>query len=292
MKIGFVGLGNMGGPMCRNMMKGVNHQVVVHDLNPDAVRACTEAGATAAESLAALAAECDLVFTSLPTPKAVEAVVDGIAPTVRPGTVMFDLSTNAPAVVKRLHAGLAAQGVTLLDAPVTGGVVKATDGTLVIMIGGDEAAFEQNRAILATFSGQLVHVGPVGSASVAKLINNMLLLCNSAAAAEGLMIGAMAGIDMRKLTAIIQNGSGDSAAARNLATRGLTGEFKASFALDLAYKDLGLAVDLEAEYGVPGLLAPQALALLRMARGMGFGQLDTTAMLKVYETMLGREARL
>ena len=292
MRIGFVGLGNMGGPMCRNMMKGVNHEVVVHDLNPEAVRACTEAGATAAESLAALAASCDLIFTSLPTPKAVEAVVDGMAPAVRPGTAMFDLSTNAPSVVRRLHAMLAGKGVALLDAPVTGGVVRATDGTLVIMVGGEEAVFEQHRSILAAFSGQLVHVGPAGSASVAKLINNMLLLCNSAAAAEGLMIGARAGIDMGKLTAIIQNGSGDSAGARGLAARAMKGEFKASFALDLAYKDLGLAVDLEAEYGVPGLLAPQALALLRMARGMGFGQLDTTAMLKVYETILGCEARL
>ena len=172
------------------------------------------------------------------------------------------------------------------------GVVRATDGTLVIMVGGDEAVFEQHRSILAAFSGQLVHVGPVGSASVAKLINNMLLLCNSAAAAEGLMIGAKAGIDMGKLTAIPQNGSGDSAGMRGLAARAMKGEFRASFALDLAYKDLGLAVDLEAEYGVPGLLAPQALALLRMARGMGYGQLDTTALLKVYETILGCEARL
>jgi 3-hydroxyisobutyrate dehydrogenase-like beta-hydroxyacid dehydrogenase len=292
MKIGFVGLGNMGGPMCRNLVKGVNHEVVVHDLNPGAVRACTDQGATAAASLPALAAGCDVIFTSLPTPRHVEAVAAEIEAQARPGTVLFDLSTNAPVVVKRLQEALAAKGIALLDAPVTGGVVRAVDGSIVVMVGGEEALFEQHRAILASFSGTLVHVGPVGSASVAKLINNMLVLCNMAVAAEGMMIGRMAGIDLGKLTGIIQNGSGDSVGFRGLAGRALKGEFKASFALDLACKDLGLAVDLAAEHGVPGLMAPQALALLRMARGMGFGGLDTSAVLKVYETLLGQEVRL
>ena len=215
-----------------------------------------------------------------------------IAGHARPGTVMLDLSTNAPAVVRRLHAALADKGIALLDAPVTGGVVRATDGSIVVMVGGDEAVFEQQRGLLQAFSGQIVHVGPVGSASVAKLINNMLVLCNMAVASEGLAIGAAAGIDLAKLVAIVQNGSGDSAGFRGLAARGLKGEFSASFALDLAYKDLGLAVDIEAEYGIPGLLAPQALALLRMARGMGMGGQDSTAMMRVYETILGREARI
>jgi 3-hydroxyisobutyrate dehydrogenase-like beta-hydroxyacid dehydrogenase len=292
MKIGFVGLGNMGGPMCRNLVKGVNHEVVVHDLNPEAVRACTEQGATAAASLTALAGTCDVILTSLPTPRHVEAVATEIAASARPGTVFFDLSTNAPAVVRRLHEELAPKGITLLDAPVTGGVARAVDGSIVVMVGGEEAVFEQHRAILAAFSGTLVHVGPVGSASVAKLINNMLVLCNIAVAAEGMMIGRMAGIDLTKLVNIIENGSGDSVGFRGLAARGLKGEFKASFALDLAYKDLGLAVDLATEHGVPGLMAPQALALMRMGRALGHGGLDSTAMLKVYETLMGKEVRL
>ncbi|MDO9713911.1 NAD(P)-dependent oxidoreductase [Paracraurococcus lichenis] len=292
MRIGFVGLGNMGGPMCRNLVKGVNHEVIVHDLNAEAVRACTAQGATAADGLATLAASCEVVFTSLPTPQHVEMVAREIAAAARPGTVLFDLSTNSPTMVKRLHQELAARDITLLDTPVTGGVVRAVDASIVVMVGGDEAVFDQHRALLAAFSGTQVHVGPVGSASVAKLINNMLVLCNMAVAAEGMMIGAMAGIDLHKLTNIIQNGSGDSTGFRGLAARGLKGEFTPSFALDLAAKDLGLAVELAAEHGVPGLLAPQALALLRMARGLGYGQLDTSAMLKVYETMLGREVRL
>jgi len=295
MKIGFVGLGNMGGPMCRNLIKGVNHEVILHDLDATAVAACTAAGGTAAASLTALAADCDVIFTSLPTPRHVEAVIlgsGGVAEHARPGTVVLDLSTNAPAVVKHLHENLAARGISFLDAPVTGGVARATEGTIVVMVGGDEAVFETQRGLLAAFSTTQVHVGPVGAASVAKLVNNMLALCNMAVAAEGMMIGAMAGIDLGKLADIIRNGSGDSMVFRSMATRGLKGEFRANFALDLAYKDLGLAVDLAAEHGVPGLVAPQVLNLMRIARGMGFGAQDSTAMLRVYETLLGREVRL
>jgi 3-hydroxyisobutyrate dehydrogenase-like beta-hydroxyacid dehydrogenase len=294
-KIGYIGLGNMGGPMCRNLIKGVNHQVVVHDLNPDAIAACVAVGGVQAESLAKLAAECDVIFTSLPTPKHVEAVVlgeGGIAVHAKPGTTYIDLSTNAPAVVKRLSAELAAKGIAMLDSPVTGGVPRAVAGTIVVMAGGDEAVFEANRALLAAFSGQVVHVGPIGSASVAKLINNMLAFCNSAAAIEGMMIGAMAGIDLQKLHGIITNGSGDSAAIRSLANRALAGKFEASFALDLAYKDVGLAVELATEHGVPGMIAPQVINLMRMARGMGLGGEDSSAMLKVYEQVMGREVRL
>jgi 3-hydroxyisobutyrate dehydrogenase-like beta-hydroxyacid dehydrogenase len=292
MKIGFIGLGNMGGPMCRNLIKGVNHEVVVHDLNPDAIAACTALGATAAASLAELATGCDVIFTSLPTPKHVETVVHGLAGHVAAGTVLIDLSTNAPAMVRRLHDELAARGIGFLDAPVTGGVARAIEGSIVVMVGGEAAAVEAQRGLLTAFSGQVVHVGPTGSASVAKLFNNMLVLCNMAVAAEGLVIGAKAGIDMARLVDIIGNGSGDSAGFRGLAARGLKGDFKASFALDLAYKDLGLAVDLAAEHGVPGLVAPQALNLLRMARGMGLGGQDSTAMLHVYEKLLGCEARV
>jgi 3-hydroxyisobutyrate dehydrogenase-like beta-hydroxyacid dehydrogenase len=295
MKIGYIGLGNMGGPMCRNLIKGVNHQVVVHDLNAEAVATCVAVGGTAASSLAALAAESDVIFTSLPTPRHVEAVVmgeGGIAAHAKPGTVFIDLSTNAPAMVKRLSAELATRGIAMLDSPVTGGVQRAEAGTIVVMAGGDESVFETHRALLAAFSGTVVHVGPIGSASVAKLINNMLAFSNAAAAMEGLTMGAMAGIDMQKLFNIITNGSGDSSAIRNLAGRALAGKFEANFALDLAYKDLSLAVDLAAEHGVPGMIAPQVLNLMRMARGLGLGSEDSSTSLKVYEKVMGREIRL
>lgn len=295
MRIGWIGAGNMGGPMCRNLIRNVNHEVVVFDLDPKAVEACVAVGGHAAESLAALTGSCEVIFTSLPTPRHVEAVIEGpggIAAEARPGTVVFDLSTNAPSVVKRLEAALKAKGITLLDSPVTGGVPRAEDATVVVMSGGDEAAFEANRPLLQAFGGTVIHTGPIGSASVAKLINNMMVLCNSAVAMEAMAIATMSGVDMKKVAEIVQGGSGDSFAFRNLLRRGLAGEFKASFALDLAYKDLGLAVDLAAEHGVPGMVAPQVLNLMRMARGLGLGGMDSSASLQVYEKVLGRDIRV
>jgi 3-hydroxyisobutyrate dehydrogenase-like beta-hydroxyacid dehydrogenase len=294
MRIGFIGAGNMGGPMCRNLTRNVNHEVVVFDLDPKAVEACVAAGAKPAGSLAALTGSCEVIFTSLPTPRHVEAVVNGpggIAAEAKPGAVFFDLSTNAPSVVKRLEAELKAKGITMLDSPVTGGVPRAEDASIVIMVGGDEAAFEAHRPLLKAFSGTIVHTGPIGSASVAKLINNMMVLCNSAVAMEAMAIATMSGVDMKKVAEIVSNGSGDSFAFRNLMRRGLGGEFKASFALDLAYKDLHLALELGDELGVPLPQGSSTHNLQRLARGMKLGSSDSSSILRVYETALGRTVK-
>lgn len=294
MKVGFIGVGNMGGPMCRNIIRNTNHEVVVFDLDPAAVARCTELGATGSASIADVAKSCDVVITSLPIPKVVEEVAlgpDGIVANARPGTVYIDLSTNAPATARKLAAGAKAKGVGMLEAPVSGGVARATDGTIVIMVGGEAATFEAQLPLLKSFSGEVIHVGDVGFGSVAKLINNMLAFCNAAAAAEALMMGKRAGIDMRKLDAVIRNASGDSAGYRNMATKALAGNFKATFALDLAHKDLRLAMELADEVGVPGMIAPQVLNLMRMARGMGLGGMDSASVMRVYETVLGTEVR-
>jgi 3-hydroxyisobutyrate dehydrogenase-like beta-hydroxyacid dehydrogenase len=295
MKVGFIGVGSMGGPMSRNIVKNSNHEVVVFDLNAAAVDACVAAGATRATNIAEIAASCEVIMLSLPTPKHVEDVVagpDGLIAHGRAGTTVIDLSTNAPEVIKHLGEALAAKGIALVEAPVTGGVVKALDGTLTIMVGSDETVIDKQRPLLSSISALVVHMGPHGSASVTKLVNNMMGLCSAAIAAEGLMIGKMAGVDLTKLVEVISNGSGNSNGFRNMANRALKGNFDASFALDLAYKDLGLAVDLEKQYGVPGMVAPQVLNLMRMARGLGLGQGDSTSVIKVYEKVLGKEVRL
>ncbi|HYZ21843.1 MAG TPA: NAD(P)-dependent oxidoreductase, partial [Rhodopila sp.] len=220
MKVGFIGVGNMGGPMCRNIIRNTNHEVVVFDPNPDAVTACTDLGARASHSVADVAAGCDVVITSLPIPKVVEEVAlgpEGIADHAQPGTTYIDLSTNSPGTAKRVAAGMAAKGINMLEAPVSGGVSRATDGTIVIMVGGDAKVFEQNLPLLKSFSGEVIHLGEIGFGSVAKLINNMLAFCNSAAAAEALMIGKRSGIDLRKLDAVIRNASGMSAGYANMA---------------------------------------------------------------------------
>ena len=291
MKVGFVGVGNMGGPMCRNIIKNTNHDVTVFDLSEPAMAAC--AGAKPARSLAELAGQSDVVFTSLPMPKDVEAVAigpGGIADSARHGTAYIDLSTNSPAVARKLHAAMQAKGIGMLEAPVSGGVARAIDGSIVIMVGGDAALFEAQRPLLASFSGEVVHVGDVGYGSVAKLINNQLSFSNMAAAAEALMLGALSGIDLTKLDQVIRNASGNSNSYRNLATKAFARDFQPGFALDLAHKDLRLALEMADELGVPGMIGPQVMNLLRMARGMGLGGDDTSVMIKVYEAALGRAA--
>ncbi len=292
MKIGFVGVGNMGGPMCRNIIRNTNHQVAVFDLNPDAVAACTALGASAGASTAAVAAEADVVFTSLPMPKHVEAVAlgpDGIAAHARPGTVYIDLSTNSAATARRVSEGMAAKGMVMLEAPVSGGVPRATDGTIVIMVGGEAAVFEAQLPLLKSFSKEVIHVGPIGMGSVAKLCNNMLAFCNIAAASEALLLGAAAGIDVHKLYDVICNASGNSDAFRGLGPKAFERNFKPGFALDLAHKDMRLALEMADECGVPGMIAPQVMTLMRMGRAKGMGGDDSSSLLRVYEQALGRE---
>jgi 3-hydroxyisobutyrate dehydrogenase-like beta-hydroxyacid dehydrogenase len=294
MKIGFIGVGNMGGPMCRNIIKNTNHQVVVFDLNADAMAACTALGASAGASVAEISSTCDVVFTSLAMPAIVEAVVlgpDGVAAHIRPGAVHIDLSTNSPATARKLHAAITARGAEMLEAPVSGGVLGAEAASITIMVGGDAAVVEAQLPVLASFSREVVHMGAVGMGSVAKLINNMLAFCNMAAASEGIMLGAAAGIDLDKLKQVVMGSSGASWAFNGMTNKAFAGEFKAGFALDLAYKDLRLSQELAEEMGMPGLVAPQVVALLRMARAEGLGGEDMSAMVKVYEGIMGRDVR-
>jgi 3-hydroxyisobutyrate dehydrogenase-like beta-hydroxyacid dehydrogenase len=294
-KVGFIGVGSMGGPMSRNLVAKTNHEVFVFDLNPKAIEACVAAGAKRGASIAEIAASCDVVMLSLPTPKHVEQVLlaaDGVAPHAKAGLTVIDLSTNSPTVIKMLAGKLAENGIVLVEAPVTGGVVKATDGTLTMIAGGNEADVDRQRPLLSAIGALTVYTGPHGSGSVAKLINNMLGLCNASVVAEGMMIAKLAGVDLKRIVEVVSNGSGFSNAFRNMTNRALKGNFEPSFALDLAYKDLSLAVELATEVGMPGMVAPQVLNLMRMARGLGLGQGDSTSVLKVYEQMLGKEARI
>ena len=289
MKVGFIGVGNMGGPMCRNIVKRSNHQVTVFDLNAAAVKTCTDLGATAAKSIAEVTKGADVVMTSLPMPRDVEAVTlgdNGILATITRGQTYIDLSTNAPSMVKKIGAAMAAKGIAMLDAPVSGGTVGAEAATIAIMVGGDKKVFDDALPVLQSFSANVIHMGELGTGTVAKLVNNMLAFCNAAAAAEGLMLGVTAGLDPKKLIQVVSSSSGNSNAFKSLSERSLSGDFKASFALDLAYKDLHLALELGDELGIPLPQGSSTHTLQRLARGMGFGGDDSSSVLRVYETML------
>jgi 3-hydroxyisobutyrate dehydrogenase-like beta-hydroxyacid dehydrogenase len=292
MKVGFIGVGNMGGPMCRNIVKRSNHQVTVFDLNAAALKTCTDLGATAAKSVAEVTRGADVVMTSLPMPKDVEAVSlgdGGILANITKGQTYIDLSTNAPSMVKKIGAAMAAKGIAMLDAPVSGGTTGAEAATIAIMVGGDRKVFDDALPVLQSFSANVIHMGELGTGTVAKLVNNMMAFCNAAAAAEGLMLGVTAGLDPAKLIQVIANASGNSNAFKSFSERAMKGVFSPpSFALNLAHKDLHLALELADELGVP---LPQGSAthnLQRMARGMGLGPDDSSAILRVYETVLKR----
>ena len=286
MTVGFIGLGRMGGNMCRNVIAKSGQEVLVYDLSPDAVAACVDAGGRAASSVGELAAAADVIFSSLPKPENVEAVAlapEGIAARANPGTVWFDLTTSSPELARRLAPALKEKGIELLDAPVSGGPSGAEAGTLGIMVGGDEEVLEANRDLIETIGANVIHVGPIGSGLIVKLVNNMLGLASVAAASEGLMLAKSAGVDPRKLDAVIRVSTGDSLAYRSLADRAISGDYTAAFALDLAYKDLHLALELADEVSVPMPIAAGTHNLMRMARGLGYGQEDPTVVMRVYE---------
>lgn len=281
MKIGMIGLGNMGAPMCRNLAKVEGFAVSAFDINPAAAAALADAGVEAVAEMPALIAGSDVVITSLPTPGHVETValgINGIAAHARRGTVLIDLSTSSPRVSRKVADGLRPAGVDMLEAPVTGGVPRAEDGSLTIMVAGDEAVFERHRAIFAALSAKSVHIGAIGTASVTKLLNNMMLLSGVTLAAEALAIAEMAGVDRQKFVEIVSAGSGNSFGFGVLAS----GK-PSRFALDLAYKDLRLAIDLEEEFGVSGLIAAASLDVLRRARQRGMGANDLVEIGKLYE---------
>lgn len=293
MKISFIGVGNMGGPMCRNIIRRSGHPVTVYDPDPEAVRRCAEVGGIAADSIGEAVRGSDVIVTSLPTPRLVEAVAigeGGILAHAREGAIYIDLSTCSPTVMRRVADRMAAAGVRMLEAPVSGGVPGAEAGTIAIMVGGDEALYHECRALFESFSARTVHMGEIGAGSVAKLVNNMVCLATMAVCAEGLMIAASTGVSLERLDEVIKSSSGDSFAYRALTRKVSHRDFSANFSLDLAYKDMGLADDLATENGVPTPMLSQAIALMRMARGMGMGGEDCAAVIRAYERPMGIEA--
>ena len=289
MIVGFVGLGTMGRRMATNIQRG-GFSLIVHDLNPAAGDDLVQGGATWADSLADLAERADVVFTSLPGPVEVEAVAlgsGGLLETMRPGTAYFDLSTNSPTVIRRLHALFAERGIQLFDAPVSGGPRGAETTKLAIWVGGDEAVFAAHAAVFASFSDQARYVGPIGAGSVAKLVHNCAGYVIQTALAEVFTLGVKAGVDPLGLFEAVRAGAiGRRRTFDGLIDQFLPGEFDpAAFALRLAHKDVSLATALGREHGVPMRLANLTLEEMTEALGRGWADRDSRV------TMLLQEER-
>ena len=273
MKIGFIGLGLMGASMASNLQKA-GHKLIVHDLSRQAASAHLNAGATWAETPKALAAEADVIFTSLPGPKEVESVLtsaEGLMAGMKPGAALFDLSTNSPTVIRRLHEVMAAKGFQLLDAPVSGGPAGAKSGRLAIWVGGDKATFEKHKAVLDSIGDAARYIGPIGAGSVAKLVHNCAGYAVQAALAEVMTLGVKGGVEPAELWDAVRMGAlGRARTFDRLGDQYLVDSYEPpAFALKLAMKDMTLATDLGRELGVPMRMANIAYA--DMLEGMNRG---------------------
>ena len=292
MDIGFIGTGHMDNPMAANLIRA-GHALVVHDIREGAAANLIELGARWAESPRRVAEQCAVLFTSLPGPPEVEQVVfgaDGIVAGASPGTVLFDLSSNSPRVIRSIAARAQDHGITILDAPVSGGVSGAEKATLAVMVGGDRAAFDAHRPLLEAIGQNVFHLGDVGSGSITKLMNNLIALSIGPVLQEAVVAGTKAGIEPQTLYEVF------SVSSSGPLVRGLPRMFRRqfedpTFTLALGAKDVGLAVALGRELDVPMPVSAAVEQVYLWAKGRGLGDKNTLATLLLYEDAAGVEVR-
>ena len=297
MKIGFIGLGTMGRHMAANLQKA-GHELIVHDVRREAAEPHVKAGARWADSPRAVAEASEVVFTSLPEPKDVEAVAldekTGLLSGLTAGKAFFDLSTNSPTVVRRLHAVFKARGVHMFDAPVSGGPRGAESGRLALWIGGDEEAFKKYKPVVDAIGDQAYYVGPIGAGSVAKLVHNCAGYVVQTALAEVFTMGVKAGVDPLTIWKAVRQGAGGRRRTFDgLADQFLPGTFDPpSFALRLAHKDVSLAVALGRENKVPMRLANLTLEEMSEAMNRGWAERDSRVAMLLQEERAGVEIKV
>jgi 3-hydroxyisobutyrate dehydrogenase len=296
MRIGFIGLGNMGGPMALNLMRA-GHTLVVHDIRREMAAPHLRQGATWADTPKAVAERSELIFTSLPGPREVEAVAlgeQGIIAGAAPGTIYVDLSTSSATLIRRIHGIFRQKGIHVLDAPVSGGASGARRGSLAVLVGGDEALYNQIKPVLEAIGDKVTYIGEIGCGTIAKIVHNMVSICSRAAIAEGLTLGVKAGVSPRALLDAIQRGSfGQGRVLKeSIPETVFKGAFdEVSFALKLSRKDLGLATDLAREYHVPVLVAALVEQQLEEALQRGLGDKDSSAIFLLQEERAGVRVR-
>jgi 3-hydroxyisobutyrate dehydrogenase len=291
--VGFIGLGAMGLPMATNVMKA-GFPLSVWARRPESAQTLRESGAAWAESPRALAARCGVIVTCVTNSPDVRGLVldAGVLDGARPGTVIVDMSTIAPATSRELAERCAEQQVSFLDAPVSGGTQGAAAGTLTIMVGGEASALETARPVLEAMGKKIFHVGESGSGEVVKLVNNLLVGIIAAATAEALVLGAKAGADVATMAEVVGASTGASwQLANQFPLRAFTGSFQPGFMTDLLAKDLDLALDLGGEMRTPLFLAGLARQLYAESQARGNGRADYTSLLRVLESIAGVEVR-
>jgi len=291
MRVGVIGLGIMGAPMARNLLRA-GHAVTVHGRTPARVEALVSAGATVADSPAAVARDVDAVITMLPDTPDVEAVVAGpagILAGARPGLLAIDMSTIAPAAARTLAGRAAAAGVALLDAPVSGGEQGAIAGSLSIMIGGDAAACERAKPIFAALGRQVTYMGGPGQGQMTKLVNQVVGATTLAAVAEGVVLAARAGLDPAAVVRALDAGAASSWMLREQAPRMQRNDFAPGFMVRLQQKDLRLALAAAAQLGVQLPTTAVVHLLFAALEAQGDSNLGTQALVKALEALSSKK---
>ena len=293
MKIGFVGIGNIGRHLATNLISA-GFDVTVFDLDSSAVERLVKVGATGASSPSEVASVCDTVFTCLPSVKAITQVVtgaDGLVHGFRAGSVWIDMSTNDLHELQRLAGVLAEKGVATLEAPVTGGAHNAESATITILVGGDEQIYRNHTSAFAAMGGRVFYIGELGKASIIKVITNMLAFIHIAATAEAYMLAAKGGIDLRLAWEVIRASSGNSFIHETESTTILSGSYDIGFSLDLSCKDLGFATQLGREFDVPLEIATLVEQINMRARDEYGGSAGSPMVAQLLETACGTELR-
>ena len=291
--IGFIGLGVMGSRMATTLARA-GYALSVFDVDAGKMRPLTSAGAAAADSPAAVARASGLVVSSLPWPATVREVylgAGGVLEGARPGTILIDTSTVDPETTRAIHAAAAARGLSYLDAPVSGGYREAEAGTLVIIVGGDRDTFDRAQAVLKVLGSSVHHAGPSGAGNIVKLVNNVMSMGNMLVAAEAFVVGVKAGMDARTLFEILRTSAGRSYHFEKRLPNILARNFEPGFTVDLARKDLGLAVDMARSHDVPVPATSLLHQLYSASSALGDGRNDFASIVKLFESWAGTEVR-
>jgi 2-hydroxy-3-oxopropionate reductase len=286
-KIGFIGLGIMGRPMAKNLLKA-GFSLTVYDIVPEAVKDVVVAGAEAGSSSKDVAAKSEIVITMLPNSPEVKEVVlgeNGVLEGAKRGTILIDMSSIAPLASKEIAAKAKDKGVVMLDAPVSGGEPKAIEGTLAIMVGGPVDTFEQIKDILGIMGASVTRVGEIGSGNTAKLANQIIVALNIAAMSEAMVLATKSGVDPEKVYQAIRGGLAGSTVLDAKMPLALEGNFKPGFRIELHIKDLANALDTAHELGVPVPLSSGVMEILQALKVDGKGKDDHGGIIQFYEKL-------
>ena len=290
MHYGYIGLGNLGGH-CAACLIRAGFQVTVFDLNPVLAERLVAMGARLANSAEDLAASVDHVITCLPSPAVSENVLRSILPRMKPGATWLEMSTLGREDVLALGALAAASGVRMLELPVTGGVHLAAQGKITMLAGGDKDLFDLHRPAMAAMGDKIFHMGPLGSASIIKVITNMLAFIHLKATSEALMLAKRGGLDLGQAWHAIAASSGNSFVHETEGALILNGSYDIAFSIDLALKDLGFALGFGKEFGVPLDLASMTNQTYIAAKAAYGGEAQSPMIAKLLEDLLGTDLR-